>query len=312
MDRIAPGFAGRAAGSTGTTGGSAGEATQARGDSHFAVLASAVRQVLGLDLDAYRSRQLERRLQFFRERHGLQDNAHLAARLRDDPALAHQFADFLTINVSEFFRNPDRFEVLRDRFLPALLRRRSPLRVWSAGCSIGAEIYSVAILLQELDPTGHHELLGTDIDGTALERARQGLFEPLEVRAVPPALLQRYFRPEGQGWVLRPKIRHRVRFARHDLITDPYPGGWDLILCRNVVIYFTEEVKRRVWASLAASLRPGGILFIGGSESLYGVAGTGLRYLSPCFYTRDEPASSEAVPATRHGPGGPPSLPPRR
>ena len=282
-------------------------ATGPAGDAQFAVLAAAVHQTLGLQLDAYRSQQLDRRLRFFRERHGLADNAHLAARLREDPALAQAFENFLTINVSEFFRNPDRFDLLRHRFLPELLRRRSPLRIWSAGCSVGAEIYSVAILLEELDPAGHHELVGTDIDAAALERARQGWFEPLEVRGVPAPWRQRYFRPEGGGWVLQPEIRHRVRFARHDLIADPYPGGWDLILCRNVVIYFTEEVKRRVWTSLAASLRPGGILFIGGSESLYGVTGTGLRYLAPCFYVRDEGPAPGYDPALPSGP--PPAQP---
>ncbi|ADU52181.1 MCP methyltransferase, CheR-type [Thermaerobacter marianensis DSM 12885] len=266
-------------------------------DLAFAILAATVHRLLGIDLEAYRSQQLDRRLQFFRTRHGLQDNADLAARLRDDPHLVQEFANFLTINVSEFFRNPDRFDLLRDRFLPELLRRQRSLRIWSAGCSVGAEIYSVALLLQELDPTGRHELLGTDIDAGALERARQGVFEPLEVRGVPAPWRDRYFRREGSVWVLNPEIRCRVRFTRHDLVRDPYPAGWDLILCRNVVIYFTEPVKRRVWMNLAASLRPGGILFIGGSESLYGVPGTGLRYVAPCFYVREEPASTPDHPA---------------
>ena len=256
-------------------------------DPQFLVLAAAVQETLGLHLDAYRSPQLERRLRFFRERFGLRDNAELAARIRTDPGLRHELENFLTINVSEFFRNQDRFAELRDRFLPGLLRPGRPLRVWSAGCSIGAEIYSVAILLDQLDPGGQHELLGTDIDAAALARAREGIYEPLEVRAVPRPWLERYFLPRPEGWELRAEVRHRVRFARHDLVTDPYPAGWDLILCRNVVIYFTEETKRQVWTRLAASLRPGGLLFVGGSESLYGVPGTGLRYVAPCFYVRD-------------------------
>lgn len=274
-------------------------------DAQFAALAAAVRHVLGIDLDAYRSQQLDRRLRFFRARHGLVDNAHLAARLREDAALARQFEDFLTINVSEFFRNPDRFDLLRERFLPALLARRRSLRIWSAGCSVGAEIYSVAILLAELDPAGHHELLGTDIDADALERARQGVFEPLEVRAVPTPWRLRYFRREGTNWVLHPEVRCRVRFVRHDLVQDPYPADWDLILCRNVVIYFTEPVKRRVWTNLAASLRPGGVLFVGGSESLYGVGATGLRYVAPCFYVREEPAHPLGPQPRPNGEPGP-------
>lgn len=255
-------------------------------DPAFRVLASAVQETLGLHLDAYRSSQLERRLHFFRERWGIRDNAELALRVRTDPTIRRHLEDLLTINVSEFFRNFDRFAELRDRFLPELLRQRRPLRVWSAGCSIGAELYSVLILLDQLDPGGVHELLGTDVDAAALARARLGVYDPLEVRAVPAQWLQRYFHRREDGWEVRPTLRQRARWARHDLTIDPYPAGWDLILCRNVVIYFSEETKQRVWEQLAASLRPGGILFVGGSESLYGLGPDSLRYVSPCFYRR--------------------------
>lgn len=253
----------------------------------LAALAAAVRETLGLCLEGYRPGQLERRLAFFRQRHGLRSNAELAARLRLDPELRRAFADFLTINVSEFFRNPDRFAELRDRHLPELLARRPSLRVWSAGCSIGAEIYSVALLLRELAPGRRHELLGTDIDEGALARARAAVYDEDALRHVPEPLRRRYFRPTPAGWELVPEVRTAVRLARHDLLKDPYPQGWDLILCRNVVIYFTDEAKAEVWQRLAASLVDGGLLFVGGSESLFGLRDAGLRYVSPCFYRRE-------------------------
>ncbi|HEY8393476.1 MAG TPA: protein-glutamate O-methyltransferase CheR [Thermaerobacter sp.] len=256
------------------------------GDPEFQTLCAAVLETLGLRLDAYRPTQLERRLAFFRQRHGLRSNAELAARIRVDRDLRDRLASFLTINVSEFFRNPDRFAELRDRFLPALLARKPALRVWSAGCSIGAELYSVALFLRELAPGKDHELLGTDIDPDALWRARAGIYETAELRAVPERLLRAYFRPVEGRWELSPAVRTAVRFARHDLLRDPYPRGWDLILCRNVVIYFTDDAKAEVWRQLAASLNDGGILFVGGSESLYGVQNTGLRYVAPCFYVK--------------------------
>jgi len=255
-------------------------------DPEFLTLCAAVLETLGLRLDAYRPTQLQRRLAAFRQRHGLRSNAELAARIRVDGELRDRLADFLTINVSEFFRNPDRFAELRNRFLPALLARKPALRVWSAGCSIGAEIYSVALLLRELAPGRNHDLLGTDIDPEVLRRAREGIYEATEMRGVPDRMRRAYFRPVEGGWEILPAIRSQVRFAQHDLLRDPYPRGWDLILCRNVVIYFTDEAKAEVWRQLAASLNEGGILFIGGSESLYGVQDTGLRYVAPCFYEK--------------------------
>lgn len=252
----------------------------------FAALCAAVRDTLGLHLESYRTRQIERRLEFFRQRHALAGNEDLAARLRVDAGLRQQFANFLTINVSEFFRNPDRFTALRDSYLPALLARRRSLRVWSAGCSIGAEIYSVALLLHELAPRRGHQLLATDIDEQVLLRARNGQYEAEEIKGVPAPLRLRYFQQVGSRWQVVPAVKQSIQFRRHDLLRDPFPTDLDLILCRNVVIYFTDEAKTQLYQRFAASLQSGGILFIGATESIFTARSIGLSYLSPCFYAK--------------------------
>lgn len=252
----------------------------------FAALCAAVQETLGIQLEGYRSRQLDRRLAFFRQRHGLTTNAALAIRLRRDQDFRQLFADFLTINVTEFFRNADRFESLRERYLPLLLSRRQPLRIWSAGCSAGAEAYSVAMLLQELTPGTRHYLLGTDIDAASLQRARAAIYPAQEVREVSAPMRKRLFAEHSNGYQLSAAVRSQVEFKRHDLMGDDYPGDLDLILCRNVVIYFTEETKRGLYRRFHSSLRPGGVLFIGATESILDARTIGLRYLEPCFYER--------------------------
>lgn len=259
---------------------------ETQSDADFLRLCAVAYETLGLRLDGYRSRQLERRLVFFRQRHGLGGNAELAARLRSDPKLRQEFADFVTINVSEFYRNPERFADLRDRYLPALLKASPYLRVWSAGCSIGAEIYTVALLLQQMTPGRVHDLLATDIDQASLGRATAGVYYPHEVKEVPELVRKRFFREVAGGWELAKSVRDQVQFRRHDLLRDPFPSEQDLIICRNVVIYFTDEAKSQLYRNFYQSLRPGGILFIGATESIFEARAIGLRYLGPCFYEK--------------------------
>jgi len=251
-------------------------------------LFAAVRQTLGLRLEDYRSRQLERRLHFFRERHGLRTNAEVAMRLYSDPGFRRQFADFITINVSTFFRNPERYEELHVRVLPDRLRARGSLRIWSAGCSVGAEPFSVAMLLHSLAPTTPHTVLGTDIDAASLDRCRAGVYQDAELQEVPPAFRSRYFAATAAGWQVYPAVRSMVQFRRLDLLQDPFPTEQDLIICRNVVIYFTEVAKGLLLRRFGASLRPGGWLFIGATESIFDPPALGLEYRSPGFYQRAE------------------------
>ena len=255
----------------------------------FGAFCEEIRRLTGLDLCQYRPHQIERRLDALLARYQVPDWTAYLELLRGDPARREEFVEWVTIGVSEFFRNPDRFEELRRQHLPALMEAAGPqgLRVWSAGCADGPEAYSVAILIEELDPGGLHHVLGTDIDRQGLRAAEAGLYGEEALRQVDAATRQRFFRQRGDSWEVVPAVRSRVTFRYHDLLSPVYPQGFHLVLCRNVLIYFEEATKRAVLARLAGALVAGGLLFLGATEMVRDPHSLGLRYISPCFYGRE-------------------------
>jgi len=247
-------------------------------------------QITGLDLTSYKAPQMHRRLQALLARLRVADFAEYARLLEKDPERRQEFKDYVTINVSEFFRDADRFRELERRVLPELLGASATLRIWSAGCSIGAEPYSIAMLLRELAPGRNHTILATDIDQTILDRARAGRgYQIGDVRNVGAERVGRWFVAETDGrYSVGPGARGLIRFEKHDLLRDRYPSGpFDLIACRNVVIYFTEEAKDRIYQGFATALRPGGILFIGGTEAIMRPQTFGLQVMGPGLYRKD-------------------------
>lgn len=254
-------------------------------DVAFPTIRAAVLRLLGLDLDAYKSKQLARRLTSFMERTGTMDAAEFVRRLTRDAALLEQFRDHMTINVSEFFRDPDRFSDLETRVLPELLASRKPLRIWSAGCSHGAEIYSVVMILDRLAPGTECDLLATDIDRGIIARAVRGVYPERDVKSVPDAY-RRHLRTTPEGVEVSERIRGRVRFMTHNLLSDPCPADVDLLLCRNVVIYFTREAKDSLYRRFSEVLTPGGYLFAGATETMFDAKSLGFVSRGPCFYQK--------------------------
>lgn len=255
-------------------------------DGRWLAFRAALEAAIGVPLGDYREPQMRRRLGSMMARRGFANWSAFAEAIAGDGTLLADVRNMLTINVSEFFRQPERFEDLRTRVLPELLAGGRAVRVWSAGCSIGCEPYSLAMLLDELDPGGASRVIATDIGMPALARARAGQgYLPAEVRNVPPATLARYFEqaPDGTYAVTEP-ARRRVVFRRHDLLSDAYPSSIDLLLCRNVVIYFTEAAKRRIYAGFASALSPRGYLFVGGSEMIMRPQELGLRAAATSLY----------------------------
>lgn len=257
----------------------------------YELLVRALKETSGLDLTAYKERQTLRRLSGFLSRRGIADWTELARLVQQDSNLRQQLTDHLAINVSEFFRNPERFEHLADNVLPELIRRWSSLRIWSAGCSVGAEPYSLAMLLEEAGAgtAGQHRVFATDIDREALAEARLAAFTDDWLKEVSPQRRQRFFErlPDGR-WQVRPNVRNYVSFSTHNLLVDPYPREQHLILCRNVIIYFTEEAKDTIIARFAESLLPGGYLLVGSTETIFRSEKYGLRSVAPFLYQRME------------------------
>ncbi len=223
----------------------------------------------GIDLHAYKPEQMRRRLIVLMQRHNLHQFTLYFRLLETSKEALAEFRDFFTINVSEFFRDTEKFNELKTHVLPQLLATRPQLRIWSAGCSYGAEPYTVALLLREVAPGRTHVIQGTDIDDTILERARAGdSFTDNDVRNV-PAGFRPFFSQTAPGkHAIAPEIRRLVTFQKHDLTHDPASGQFDLILCRNVVIYFTDEAKLNIYGKFFNALRPGGVLFIGATETV--------------------------------------------
>lgn len=239
-----------------------------------------------LDLNGYKENQLKRRIDSLMARQKLNNYTDLFQHMTVNRMSYETFLDQLTINVSEFFRDPQRWQELEKRFLPELLQGRGTIKIWSAACSIGAEPYSLGILLDELSPGKIHRLDATDIDKTILETAKAGKYNQDAVKNVSPERLSKHFTLSGGSYLISEKIKKKVSFRRHDLLIDGYPEGYDLIVCRNVTIYFTREAQDKINKNFSRSLQPGGILFIGGSEMIFNYQELGLDKIQPCFYRK--------------------------
>lgn len=253
-------------------------------------LCEVVRRACGIDLTQYKRGQMERRVRTFAERQGAADLGEYAGRLQRDPEEVDRFLDRVTINVSQLWRNPDQWERLERQVLPELLAA-GPLRAWSAGCSYGAEAYTLAALSRQVagPRSGSITVTGTDIDRRVVDRARKGTFTADDARDAPSALLQRFFTPTPEGaWQARPEVQALTRFEVGDLLRlRPRAAAYDLVLCRNTVIYFTDEVRDALHERLVASLRPGGYLVVGATERVAHQKELGLVPAAPFTYRKE-------------------------
>ena len=243
-------------------------------------------QLVGIDLNDYKSQQMDRRIHSLMQFWEVQNYDQYLELLKTDPQRYKEFVKKLTINVSEFFRNPERFEELWQRVLPELLSRSPHLRIWSAGCSNGAEPYSVALIIRELGAADRVQIFGTDIDQVILAKAREGIYEYNDLKNLPSQLITKYFVIQNNRYYLKDTIKSMVEFLNHNLLKDPFLSSFDLIICRNVVIYFTEEAKRVLYQKFYDSLKPGGYLLVGGTEPLLNYKALGFISNSTSFYQR--------------------------
>jgi len=253
---------------------------------NYLLFCQKVHQLIGLDLALYKDRQMKRRLGTFMTRLGVSNYLELANLLSKDEEALEKFKNFLTINVSEFFRNPDQFEVLKSKVLTDLIRPNKTFKVWSAGCSDGSEPYTLVIILEELG-VKNYQILATDLDEEILARAKTGIYKADSLRNVLPELLNKYFlKGEGDIYQFHPNLAQKVKYLQHDLLSGQYEKNYDLILCRNVVIYFTEEAKNQVFMKMSQALRQEGVLFVGGTESILTPKKFGLQTIYPFFYKK--------------------------
>lgn len=230
------------------------------------------KDVLGLakiDLNAYKEKQMRRRINTLITKNGIKTYDEYIALIKKDKEKFEQFINFLTINVSEFYRNPEQWKILEGEVFPELIQKFGKnLKVWSAACSTGDEPYSLVMALSRLIPLTNIRVIATDIDKQVLDTARMGLYNEKSIAAVPEDLKKKYFTKVGNSYQISDEIKKRVEFKEHDLLKDAYPTGCHLIVCRNVVIYFTEEAKDAIYAKFQKALATNGMLFIGSTEQI--------------------------------------------
>ncbi|KAJ53489.1 chemotaxis protein methyltransferase CheR [Clostridium tetanomorphum] len=239
-----------------------------------------------IDLKAYKPNQLHRRILSLMSRVGVKTVEEYIQLLKKDKEQKQKFLDFITINVSEFFRNPEIFNDLKEKIKVELLPKNKNLKIWSAACSIGAEPYSIAMILDEIAPTGKHSIIATDLDNTILDRAKRGQYVESEIKNVTKENIQKYFKKNGEFYEIDDKIKNMVTFKKHDLILDKYDTGFDLIVCRNVVIYFNQDVKDEIYKKFSQSLKKDALLFVGATESIYNYKDFGFDKASTFIYRK--------------------------
>jgi chemotaxis protein methyltransferase CheR len=252
----------------------------------FVTFCQSVQRLTGIDLLQYKRGQMERRIRSFAASRGENDLSSYARVLAADAKALDAFLDRVTINVSQLWRNPEQWTMLAADVLPELAHG-GRLRIWSAGCSYGAEAYTIGALCREVVPGVRPEILGTDIDARMVERARLGCFAESDARTVPADKLRRWFERSDNGWQAARELRSLAKFETGDLLRMPFPAArYDLVLCRNTVIYFNEEVRDRLHTRLAESIRSGGYLLVGSTERVADAAGIGLELVRPFLYRK--------------------------
>ncbi|MBI9044892.1 MAG: protein-glutamate O-methyltransferase CheR [Anaerolineaceae bacterium] len=255
-----------------------------------------IQTILNINLDHYKDEQMRRRLDSWLSRVGADDWDAYFSQIQKDKVEWSRFRDFITINVTEFFRDFERWKQVREHILPDLLKENQSqslgrfnegLRVWSAGCSKGAEIYSISMILDDLNSHKKHYLLATDLDQGALEVARNGgPYVHEEIRNVSPVQRGMYFLPGGPPHKLNGTLGKKITFKEHDLLKSSYEKNFDLVICRNVVIYFTADTKAVLYKKFYDSLRPGGVLFVGGTEIIPRPQDIGFKSIGFSFYAK--------------------------
>ncbi len=240
-----------------------------------------------IDLDAYKEKQMKRRIDTLIAKHKYKGYQDYIAAVKTNKDLLDEFLGYMTINVSEFYRDPMQWQILDKEVFPELIRKFGKnLKIWSAACSTGDEPYSLVMALSRHLPLSNIRIYATDLDNQILEQAKVGLYAEKSLHGVPKDLKAKYFTKVGSSYRISDEIKKRVTFKQHNLLKDRYDFGYHIIVCRNVLIYFTEEAKDEIFAKYNKSLVSGGILFIGSSEQIINYKELGYERKSSYFYIK--------------------------
>jgi chemotaxis protein methyltransferase CheR len=255
-------------------------------DEDFARFIVNINRLTSIDLSQYKENQMRRRLTTLRMKYGFRTFEEYFSALSAEARLRNEFLDRMTINVSEFWRNPNRWQVLKDKFLPQMLKDSPKLSIWSAACSTGEEPYTLAMILDSLDALDKSTVLATDIDDGVLAKAREGVYLERSLRDVPASYKEKYFVPADGAFKVADRLKRAIKLQKQNLLLDSFGDKFDLIVCRNVMIYFTEDAKHILYGKFARALKPGGLLFVGSTEQIFSPGQYGLETADTFFYRR--------------------------
>jgi chemotaxis protein methyltransferase CheR len=252
----------------------------------YEVFLQDLRKRRGVDLSGYKRPQMERRINSLMRSLKVDDYRAYLDILDKEAGHWRKFVDTLTINVSEFYRNPPQWEILQNSILPSLVKKSGALKLWSAGCSTGEEPYTLAMVMMNRFPHVNFTLLASDIDEEVMNKAKLGAYQAKSVENLPKVYLTKYFSRNGDSILISDEVKQKVRFMKHNLLRDAFDHQYDIILCRNVVIYFTEDSKAHLYRKFFAALKPGGVLFTGSTEQIFQAREIGYTLVSSFFYQK--------------------------
>ncbi len=247
-----------------------------------------VYRLTDIDLNLYKERQMKRRIETLMQRKKFANFETFFQGMKADNALLREFISYLTINVSQFYRNPDQWEKFEKDMVPYLRGKYGDrLRIWSAACSTGDEPYTIAMILAKYIPLTKVEIYATDIDDDVLAFAQTGIYTDKSLSDLPKEYLSKHFtRVDDKHYEISQDIKKHIKFQKHNLLKDRYFTGINMIICRNVVIYFTDEAKDGVYRRFNQALTKDGILFIGSTEQILKANEIGFKNLQTFFYQK--------------------------
>lgn len=247
-----------------------------------------VYKLSNIDLNAYKERQMKRRIEALITKNSINSYDDYITALKTDKEKYTEFINYITINVSEFFRNVDQWKLLENEMLPYLFENfGKSLKIWSAACSTGDEPYSLVMLLSKYIPLSNIKVIATDIDKQVLEKAQVGLYNIKSLNGLPAEFLSKYFtKINDRTYQINDSIKACVDFKQHNLLKDEYPSNCDLIICRNVLIYFTEETKDKIYRNFNKALKQNSILFVGSTEQIIQPQSIGFSSYRSFFYKK--------------------------
>lgn len=248
-------------------------------DVDFIMLKGVIKEKLGFNCEYYKDSHFKRRIDVRLRASGSRNYREYVKLLKEDPEELAILMDTLTVNVTNFFRNTEVYDIVEKEVLPAVIKAKSTMplksiKIWSAGCSIGVEAYSIAMLLHHIlgDNLRKYSIsiTGTDIDKASLKQAQEGVYSETEMKDVRPAFMKKYFVQKDNQYYLIDEIKKMANFKSHDMISGPKMRGFDIIFCRNVTIYFEKELQEKLYMNFYEGLNDNGFFVMGKTETLIG------------------------------------------